>query len=139
ATTTTAIINNNTSASVAAAAVAVAAAAAAAGSVTPEVGGLTPDLPVKVLFLMPCHSTPYYSYIHSPVGMRFLTCEPDLPSPHTSPTSPTPYLDEADMFYLDPVGWLRAQYNISGGGGGGVSGGSKSSSGGGSGSSKSSS
>lgn len=31
-----------------------------------------------ILFLMPCHSTPYYSHIHKPVSMRFVSCEPPL-------------------------------------------------------------
>ncbi|KAH9515358.1 hypothetical protein Btru_014243 [Bulinus truncatus] len=35
-------------------------------------------LDMSVLFLMPCHSTPYYSYIHQNISMRFLTCEPNL-------------------------------------------------------------
>lgn len=34
-----------------------------------------------VFFLMPCHSTPYYSYVHHPVKMEFLTCEPPW-NPH---------------------------------------------------------
>ena len=29
-----------------------------------------------VLFLMPCHSTPYYSTLHSSLPMRFLDCTP---------------------------------------------------------------
>jgi len=31
---------------------------------------------VKVLFLTPCHSTPYYSSLHRMIGMRFLDCSP---------------------------------------------------------------
>lgn len=31
-----------------------------------------------VLFLTPCHSTPYYGYINLDVPMKFLTCEPPL-------------------------------------------------------------
>ena len=31
-----------------------------------------------VLFLMPCHSTPYYSHLHHNIPMRFLTCEPPI-------------------------------------------------------------
>jgi GPI mannosyltransferase 3 len=31
-----------------------------------------------VLYLMPCHSTPYYSHVHFNVSMRFVTCEPPL-------------------------------------------------------------
>lgn len=30
----------------------------------------------NVLFLMPCHSTPYYSTLHYNLPMRFLDCSP---------------------------------------------------------------
>lgn len=30
----------------------------------------------SVLFLTPCHTTPYYSYIHEAIPMRFLDCSP---------------------------------------------------------------
>ena len=29
-----------------------------------------------LLFLTPCHATPYYSHLHHPVPMRFLDCSP---------------------------------------------------------------
>ena len=32
----------------------------------------------SVVFLMPCHSTPLYSYIHLDIPMRIMTCEPPL-------------------------------------------------------------
>ena len=56
-----------------------------------------------ILILMPCHSTPFYSFLHSNVSMRFLTCEPNLN--HTAN-----YTDEADIFYRDPAKWLREEY-----------------------------
>ncbi|XP_005178617.2 LOW QUALITY PROTEIN: GPI mannosyltransferase 3-like [Musca domestica] len=57
--------------------------------------------PANILFLMPCHSTPYYSHIHQNVTMRFLTCEPNLKD--------TPnYKDEAELFFESPVHWLRS-------------------------------
>jgi phosphatidylinositol glycan class B len=31
---------------------------------------------LSVLFLTPCHTTPYYSYIHKAIPMRFLDCSP---------------------------------------------------------------
>jgi phosphatidylinositol glycan class B len=31
-----------------------------------------------ILFLMPCHSTPMYSYLHYNVPTRFLSCEPPI-------------------------------------------------------------
>lgn len=55
------------------------------------------------LFLMPCHSTPLYSHIHSNVTTRFLTCNPNL---HNIPN----YVDEADIFYKNPNAWLRKNY-----------------------------
>ncbi|RRT83998.1 hypothetical protein BHE74_00013070 [Ensete ventricosum] len=30
----------------------------------------------SILFLMPCHSTPYYSILHHDLPMRFLDCTP---------------------------------------------------------------
>ncbi|XP_037933585.1 GPI mannosyltransferase 3 isoform X2 [Teleopsis dalmanni] len=55
----------------------------------------------NILFLMPCHSTPFYSHIHQNVTMRFLTCEPNLKDEKN-------YKDEADQFYESPVHWLRS-------------------------------
>lgn len=58
----------------------------------------------KLMFLMPCHSTPLYSHLHSPMEVKFLTCEPDFTgNPH--------YLDEADVFYNDPEKWLLENVN----------------------------
>ncbi|XP_061399484.1 GPI mannosyltransferase 3 [Musca vetustissima] len=57
--------------------------------------------PANVLFLMPCHSTPYYSHIHQNVTMRFLTCEPNLKEISN-------YKDEAELFFESPVHWLRS-------------------------------
>ncbi|XP_069940978.1 GPI mannosyltransferase 3 isoform X3 [Cherax quadricarinatus] len=63
----------------------------------------TPSHKSNVLFLMPCHSTPYYSHIHKNVTMRFLTCEPNLQQKEN-------YLDEADIFEQDPLNWLHQEY-----------------------------
>ncbi|MBN3296359.1 PIGB mannosyltransferase, partial [Amia calva] len=57
---------------------------------------LSPD----VLFLMPCHSTPFYSHVHCPLKMQFLQCPPDL-------TGNKRYVDEAELFFSDPEGWLN--------------------------------
>ncbi|XP_075161416.1 phosphatidylinositol glycan anchor biosynthesis class B isoform X2 [Haematobia irritans] len=57
--------------------------------------------PANILFLMPCHSTPYYSHIHQNVTMRFLTCEPNLKQIPN-------YKDEAELFFDSPVHWLRS-------------------------------
>ncbi|XP_060657929.1 GPI mannosyltransferase 3 isoform X1 [Drosophila nasuta] len=58
------------------------------------------DQRANILFLMPCHSTPYYSHIHENVTMRFLTCEPNLKQLAN-------FKDEADRFYDAPASWLR--------------------------------
>lgn len=54
----------------------------------------------KIFFMMPCHSTPYYSHVHANVSMRFLTCEPNFNNEQN-------YLDEADKFYEAPMSWIR--------------------------------
>ncbi|XP_061599809.1 GPI mannosyltransferase 3 [Cololabis saira] len=59
---------------------------------------LQPD----VLFLMPCHSTPFYSHIHCPLKMRFLECPPDL--------GEEDYFEEAERFYNGPLLWLRTSF-----------------------------
>ncbi|XP_048118409.1 GPI mannosyltransferase 3 isoform X1 [Alosa alosa] len=57
----------------------------------------------QVLFLMPCHSTPFYSHIHCPLRMRFLECPPDLRGDGSS-------IDEADVFYSNPAAWLMRTF-----------------------------
>ncbi|XP_066540969.1 GPI mannosyltransferase 3 [Hoplias malabaricus] len=56
-----------------------------------------------VLFLMPCHSTPLYSHLHCPIKLRFLECPPDL-------TESEDYIEEAALFYSDPLHWLRTAF-----------------------------
>ncbi|XP_030354301.1 GPI mannosyltransferase 3 isoform X1 [Strigops habroptila] len=56
-----------------------------------------------VFFMMPCHSTPFYSHVHCPLKMRFLQCPPDL-------TGNESYIDEADVFYSNPLGWLNKEF-----------------------------
>lgn len=58
---------------------------------------------MKVLFLMPCHSTPFYSHVHYNITMQFLTCEPDF-------NNRPDYIDEADLFYRSPVYWLVEKF-----------------------------
>ncbi|KAJ1986761.1 glycosylphosphatidylinositol anchor biosynthesis [Dimargaris cristalligena] len=41
-----------------------------------DIAGSTPI--EHILFLMPCHSTPYYSHIHYNVSLSFLGCEPPV-------------------------------------------------------------
>lgn len=48
-------------------------------------------------FLLPCHSTPFYSFIHrNDIQMNFLTCEPNFNVTNEN------FLDEADRFYSRP-------------------------------------
>ncbi|KAK2191499.1 hypothetical protein NP493_49g03045 [Ridgeia piscesae] len=69
-------------------------------------GGLeTKDRRMSVFFLMPCHSTPYYSYIHRNISMRFLTCEPNL-------SRRANYSDEAEVFFWRPDAWLKVKDNF---------------------------
>ncbi|KAK3021164.1 hypothetical protein RJ639_045876 [Escallonia herrerae] len=53
----------------------------------------------NILFLTPCHATPYYSTLHHNLPMRFLDCSP-------SETNGTP--DESDQFMMDPAGFASA-------------------------------
>ncbi|WPG98321.1 glycosyltransferase family 22 protein [Acrodontium crateriforme] len=66
-------------------------------------GSLSSDLTVG--FLMPCHSTPWRSHlIHPETKAWALTCEPPIDIPMDQRNS---YLDEADVFYLDPEKWIN--------------------------------
>ncbi|XP_030313201.1 GPI mannosyltransferase 3 isoform X4 [Calypte anna] len=57
----------------------------------------------SVFIMMPCHSTPFYSHVHCPLKMRFLQCPPDLSGNES-------YIDEADVFYSNPLGWLNKEF-----------------------------
>ncbi|XP_075753401.1 GPI alpha-1,2-mannosyltransferase 3 [Pelodiscus sinensis] len=57
----------------------------------------------SVFIMMPCHSTPFYSHVHCSLPMRFLQCPPDL-------TGNVSYLDEADIFYSNPLKWLNEEF-----------------------------
>lgn len=60
---------------------------------------------MTVMFLMPCHSTPWRSHlVHTGLDARALTCEPPLDVPIEARDS---YLDEADQFYEDPIAWMQ--------------------------------
>ncbi|XP_059089161.1 GPI mannosyltransferase 3-like [Tigriopus californicus] len=61
-----------------------------------------------VLFLMPCHGTPWQSHLHrSDLELRFLTCDPPLKREPTDAFHP--YVDEADEFFRDPKKWLERE------------------------------
>ncbi|KAH7860863.1 hypothetical protein Vadar_018888 [Vaccinium darrowii] len=50
----------------------------------------------SIVFLTPCHATPYYSTLHRNLPMRVLDC---------SPSEEKGVLDESDSFMMDPVGF----------------------------------
>ncbi|XP_055545712.1 GPI mannosyltransferase 3 [Wyeomyia smithii] len=58
------------------------------------------NLPAKILFLLPCHSTPFQSHVHHNTSMRFLRCEPNFANDES-------YVDEAETFHQEPTSWLR--------------------------------
>jgi phosphatidylinositol glycan class B len=58
-----------------------------------------------IMFMMPCHSTPWRSHLVFPgIDARALTCEPPLDVPIEARSL---YMDEADQFYADPTTWMR--------------------------------
>nr|XP_054754334.1 GPI mannosyltransferase 3-like [Lytechinus pictus] len=57
----------------------------------------------SVMFLMPCHSTPFYSHVHTNLPMRFLECPPNL-------NQEEDYVEESSLFYNNPMEWLRKEY-----------------------------
>lgn len=57
-----------------------------------------------LLLLMPCHHTPGLAYIHRPnFHLEYLDCSPGLPSGQ---------LDEADVFFENPVLFLQERYSL---------------------------
>ncbi|CAG8555451.1 1966_t:CDS:2 [Paraglomus occultum] len=62
----------------------------------------------EIGFLMPCHSTPGYCNLHVNVPIWFLTCEPPIEVPENELDN---YMDESDMFYADPVGFLQREFD----------------------------
>ncbi|KAI8905543.1 Alg9-like mannosyltransferase family-domain-containing protein [Gorgonomyces haynaldii] len=64
----------------------------------------------SVLFLTPCHSTPFYSHVHLNVPMRQLTCEPPLRQ-SISKREKRSYLGEDEIFYLHPERFLISYFN----------------------------
>ncbi len=61
-------------------------------------------------FMMPCHSTPYYGYLHRNVPKNFLTCS--MPVVNKSVQLTSDFKDEADIFYSDPVDFLTRHKEI---------------------------
>lgn len=54
----------------------------------------------SIYFLMPCHSTPFYSHVHENVTMKFISCEPNFQLKEGEKP-----VDE--QFYEAPSSWLR--------------------------------
>ncbi|XP_038071487.1 GPI mannosyltransferase 3-like isoform X2 [Patiria miniata] len=72
--------------------------------------GHAPDVHIRVpsvLFLMPCHSTPFFSHVHANISMRFLECPPNLGRYRTEEAT---YQDEADVFFENPSDWLKTEF-----------------------------
>ncbi|KAF3929036.1 hypothetical protein ABW20_dc0102410 [Dactylellina cionopaga] len=72
----------------------------------------------RVEFLMPCHSTPFGSYMWDAamtnsttqpyeLSALFLTCEPPIELPVEDRKN---YLDEADQFYAHPTDFLKERF-----------------------------
>ena len=65
---------------------------------------------MRVEFLTPCHSTPFWAYMHErgrsapSVQMGFLDCSPQ----------PAGVLDEAEIFKADPLDFVRKRYGAAG-------------------------
>ena len=65
---------------------------------------------MTVGFLMPCHSTPWRSHLVFPsIRAWALGCEPPI---GLNATQKAAYLDEADLFYADPKGFLSTTLEI---------------------------
>mmetsp|Transcript_43448 Transcript_43448/g.82910 ORF Transcript_43448/g.82910 Transcript_43448/m.82910 type:complete len:586 (-) Transcript_43448:188-1945(-) len=54
-----------------------------------------------ILFLTPCHATPFSTHIHRPVPMRFLDCTPPAQAGD---------MDESDVFFSNPASFLESSY-----------------------------
>ncbi|CAI8611283.1 unnamed protein product [Vicia faba] len=57
----------------------------------------------SILFLTPCHATPYYSMLHRNLPMQFLDCTPS--------SEEKGVLDESDRFMTDPVSFMSKLAN----------------------------
>lgn len=54
----------------------------------------------SVLFLTPCHATPFYTHVHRPLGMAFLDCSP--PGAAVRPAMQQPPFGPASRWLRDP-------------------------------------
>jgi phosphatidylinositol glycan class B len=68
----------------------------------------------SIVFLMPCHSTPFYSYIHKNVPMRFVTCEPPLGYLlyNDSAVDRKTYQHETSLLYENPEKFISTYFDV---------------------------
>jgi phosphatidylinositol glycan class B len=64
-----------------------------------------PEADMRVDFLMPCHATPYYAYIHRNISMDFIQCLPPLKTPQGETI-----VDESRSFFAGPIPFLEGRY-----------------------------
>lgn len=64
----------------------------------------------SVLFLTPCHGTPFYSQVHRDIPMMMLDCSPPMDN------APTSWRTQQDEFFEDPHAflsdWFRAHAQL---------------------------
>jgi len=64
-----------------------------------------------ILFLTPCHQTPYTTHMHnSHVSMRFLECPPKCFWCDDENVSNFDHVDESERFFHNPGAWLATAY-----------------------------
>lgn len=67
-----------------------------------------PDSSLSVVFLMPCHSAPFYGYLHRDIPLQILSCSPPVDALTHKVIVPPGFIDEADQFYANPPAHLRS-------------------------------
>ena len=60
----------------------------------------------NILFLLPCHSTPYYSHFHLNYPLDFLECNPVLDDNWKAYSEGK---DESDFFFENPNEWIKKE------------------------------
>jgi phosphatidylinositol glycan class B len=88
-------------------------------------GAASPGDGMRVLFLTPCHATPFHAAMHRNISLSFLDCSPPGARPERPLDSECVSVedaqrgpDEADRFYADPERFLRCSLGSSGESGG---------------------
>ena len=57
----------------------------------------------SVHFLMPCHSTPYYSHLHQDIPMWFIDCSPPYMVKPETETQQIKYFDENPLAFVNDL------------------------------------